>query len=152
MLRWVNHHLRAYLIENQEQSLVPKDFAIANLDADLADCVALAIVLHQVAPKEVPCDLTALEISDKTERAAKVIADAKRVGVERFEVRPSDLVTPRARMCAAFLAAIIGTYPGLDAMDGFDLSDIMQGEEDNDREERAFRMWMTSLGLDFQVR
>ena len=27
----------------------------------------------------------------------------------------------------------------------------MQGEEDSEREERTFRMWLTSLGLDLQA-
>ena len=80
-----------------------------------------------------------------------MLEDAARVGVDRFEIRPSDLSTPRPRLTLAFVAALMGTLPGLDGVDGIDLKDIMHGEEDNDREERTFRMWMTSLGLDFTI-
>jgi hypothetical protein len=54
-------------------------------------------------------------------------------------------------MALAFVAALMGNHPGLEAVDGFDLKEIMVGEEDAEREERTFRMWLTSLGLDLQV-
>ena len=77
--------------------------------------------------------------------AAQVIADAWRIGVERFEVRPADITTPRPRLLLAFLAALMGKHPGLEDVDGFDLSDIMKGgaEEEAEREERTCRTWMT---------
>ena len=151
MLRWVNHHIRAYLAENPEQTRVPPNFAISNLSDDLADCVAYAIVLKQVAPPSFELDLSALEEGDPDARAARVIADAKRVGIEQFEPSPGDITAPRPRMTLAFLAAIINTFPGLEPVAGFKLADVMEGEPTDGREERAFRMWMTSLGLDLTI-
>ena len=65
-------------------------------------------------------DLSALDEAGREARAAKVIADAKRVGVERFEVSPSDIATPRPRMTLAFLAAIINAFPGLEPVAGLE--------------------------------
>ena len=150
MLRWANHHIRQYLNDNPDQKGVPKDFKISNLDADLADGKAYSIILHQVAPFDTPCDLSALKMAP--ERAAqKVIDDAKRIGVDKFEVQPSDITEGRPRMNLAFLAAIINSHPALEPVQGFDLSDIMAGEAGDGREERAFRMWLQSLGLNFTI-
>jgi hypothetical protein len=100
MLRWLNHHIRAYVASNPGQSLVPKDFAVPHLAANpnpnpnpnpipdptpnphqvsdladgLADCAALAICLHQVAPAASRCDLAAFALADPHARAAKVVA------------------------------------------------------------------------------
>ena len=113
MLRWANHHIRQYLNDNPDQTGVPKDFKISNLDADLADGKAYSIILHQVAPFDTPCDLSALKMNP--ERAAqKVIDDAKRIGVDKFEVQPSDITEGRPRMNLAFLAAIINSHPALE--------------------------------------
>ena len=151
MLRWLNHHIRAYLASNPGQTLVPQDFAVADLAAnpkpsptpnpipeptpnpeqvsdladDLADCGALAICLHQVGPAASRIDLAAFALAEPHARAATLIADARRIGVECFEVSPSDLTTPRPRMALAFVAALMGTHPGLEAVDGFDLKEIM---------------------------
>ena len=150
MLRWANHHIRQYLNDNPDQKGVPKDFKISNLDSDLADGKAYSIILHQVAPFDTPCDLSALKMNP--ERAAqKVIDDAKRIGVDKFEVQPSDITEGRPRMNLAFLAAIINSHPALEPVQGFDLSDIMAGEAGDGREERAFRMWLQSLGLNFTI-
>ena len=151
MLRWLNHHIRMFVSENPGQTAVPADFAVSNLHDDLADSVALAVVLKQVAPAHFETDLSALDEADREARAAKVIADAKLVGVERFEVSPSDIATPRPRMTLAFLAAIINAFPGLEPVAGFKLGDIMAGEPTDGREERAFRMWMQSLGLNLTI-
>ena len=78
MLRWINHHIRAYVVSNPGQSHVPVDFAVSDLSDDLADCAALAIILHQVAPAVSPCDLSALALADHGARAAKVVAHAFR--------------------------------------------------------------------------
>ena len=150
MLRWANHHIRQYLNDNPDQTGVPKDFKISNLDADLADGKAYSIILHQVAPFDTPCDLSALKM-DPSRAAQKVIDDAKRIGVDKFEVQPSDITEGRPRMNLAFLAAIINSHPALEPVQGFDLSDIMAGEAGDGREERAFRMWLQSLGLNFTI-
>ena len=119
MLRWLNHHIRAYLASNPGQTLVPQDFAVADLAAnpkpsptpnpiphpapnpeqvsdladDLADCAALAICLHQVGPAASRIDLAAFASAEPHARAATLIADALRIGVECFEARPSGLAT-----------------------------------------------------------
>ena len=102
MLRWVNHHIRTYtatkafLATPEDQRPIPADYAVANLADDLKDGKALSVVLHQVAPKHTPCDLGALgAATSAAERAAKVVDDARRIGVRRFAVTPSDITAPR---------------------------------------------------------
>ena len=59
-----------------------------DLADDLADCAALAICLHQVGPAASRIDLAAFAPLEPHARAATLIADARRIGVECFEVSP----------------------------------------------------------------
>ena len=47
LVQWVNHHLRAFVEHNPSQTFVPAGYSISDLHADLADGVALAVLLHQ---------------------------------------------------------------------------------------------------------
>ena len=47
LLRWVNHHIAGFIAANPTQKLVPPHYRVADLEYDLVDSVALAVVLHQ---------------------------------------------------------------------------------------------------------
>uniref|UniRef100_A0A7S3SBB2 Calponin-homology (CH) domain-containing protein n=1 Tax=Emiliania huxleyi TaxID=2903 RepID=A0A7S3SBB2_EMIHU len=151
--RWVNHHIRGYLEASPEQASVPRTFRVTNLHADLADGLALSIVLHQVAPRRsaaVGVSEAALASSSADERVRLAIEAAELCGVEMFEVDAADVLEARPRMLLAFVAAIFRTCPGLDAQAEPEAPASKRGRRGNrsqEREEAALRMWMASLGL-----
>ena len=99
LIRWMNFHLAK---ANQEP--------ITNLGRDLADSRKLVYVLNQLAPAN--CNLEALEEADDLERATKMIASSKAMGVGDC-VGPSDLVKGNAKVNSVFVAAIFNTKHGL---------------------------------------
>ena len=150
MLRWANHHIRQYLNDNPDQKGVPKDFKIST--STPTSPTAKRTRSSCTRSRRSTRRATSRRSRWNPERAAqKVIDDAKRIGVDKFEVQPSDITEGRPRMNLAFLAAIINSHPALEPVQGFDLSDIMAGEAGDGREERAFRMWLQSLGLNFTI-
>ena len=48
LLRWLNHHIRGYLATHPNDTDLPTDYAVIDLDVALSDGVALTLVLAQV--------------------------------------------------------------------------------------------------------
>ena len=153
MLRWINHHLVTFQQEHPFQTDLPHGFTVGDLRTELADGRALTVVLSQVAPPLTPCDRSGLLLADDLARGAKVAADARRIGVgtgiEAFALDDACLCRPR--LTVALVACLMDSFPALEVEDGFDASEILRGEASDDREERAFRMWIQSLGLGLAV-
>ena len=159
MLRWVNHHLRAYLSSPSylalphERRPLPAGHAVGNLDMDLADGKALIVLLHQIAPPHAPVDLSALDAPTSEQCATAVLMHAARVGARRVKLMPGDITTPRPRLLLALVAELMALLPALEPVVDIDLSSLMDGEEGSKvdaREERTYRMWITSLGIDLE--
>ena len=101
------------------------------------------------APWRAQADLSALALKSHIGRAARVLADAKTLGVP-FEIAPADVAAPRARLLYGFVGALMGTRLGLPtAGANFSLSELnlALGAATDEREQLAFRNWITSLGL-----
>jgi plastin-1 len=84
-----------------------------------------------------------------TQRAAYIIKEGKRIGAE-FVVQPKDITNGNSKLNLAFIAALFNAAPGLDPPDEemLGLMDELADDDTGDnREERAFRMWINSLGL-----
>lgn len=66
-------------------------------------------------------------------------------------MRPADIIKANERLNLGFVAALFNACPGLDPPDEASLALFDELEEDDvgdSREERAFRMWINSLGLE----
>ena len=80
-----------------------------------------------------------------------MLGDAKALGVP-FEITPADVVAPRARLLYGFVGALMGTRLGLPpTAANFSLAELnlalgARGSA-TEREQLAFRNWITSLGL-----
>jgi len=133
LIRWVNFHLKA--------AGSPK--RIANFTGDIKDSEAYTILLAQLAPKQ--CDKKALNEKDLTKRAEMTLENAGRIDCKRF-LRPRDIVNGNAKLNLAFVANLFNTHPGLEPIQVAELPKMEEIEET--REERAFRNWMNSLGVD----
>lgn len=136
LLRWFNYHLKNAGAQKR----------VKNFSGDVKDSEAYTILLHQIAPGT--CDDKALRENSKKKRAGMVLNNAKKLDVEAF-ITPNDICKGNPRLNLAFTAAIFNQCPGLDPLEEEELEKIgLDEDEEGSREERAFRMWMNSLGID----
>jgi len=142
LMRWVNYHL--------ERAGQPT--RITNFGPDLKDGSVYCHLLQQIDPDKI-ANTNVLRESDTSKRAAYVIAQGKRLGAE-FTIAPGDIVKGNEKLNLGFVAALFNACPGLDPPEEKELA-LMQELPDDDggdsREERAFRMWVNSIGIDSYV-
>lgn len=137
LLRWFNYHLKN----------AGHDRRVRNFGPDIADSVNYTVLLNQIAPHT--CDRGALAEPNKDKRAAMVLGNASKLNVATF-IQPEDIVKGNSKLNLAFTAAIFNQCPGLEEMTQEELekAGLMDDDFGDSREERAFRMWINSLGLD----
>jgi plastin-1 len=142
LLRWMNYHLKN----------AGSDKRVKNWSGDVKDSVAYTIVLNQIAPGV--CDKAALNVADMDKRAGMVIKNAEKIGVPTI-IKPKDISSGNSRLNLAFAAQIFNTNPGLEPLtdeEKAELAGMMEDDVGDSREERAFRMWMNTLGIpDFYI-
>ncbi|XP_058470224.1 plastin-2 isoform X2 [Solea solea] len=143
LLRWANYHL--------EEAGSNK---INNFSSDIKDSRAYYHLLNQVSPKgdeEVPpivMDLSGLREKDDLKRAELMLEQAERLGCRQF-VMPPDVVRGNPKLNLAFVANLFNKYPALKKPENQDIDwSSIEGET---REEKTFRNWMNSLGVNPRV-
>ncbi|KFV09917.1 Plastin-1, partial [Pterocles gutturalis] len=140
LLRWVNYHLANAGWQK-----------ISNFSQDIKDSRAYYHLLNQVAPKgddldELPINIDFSGFHEKNDlrRAEYMLQQADKLGCRQF-VTPADVVAGNPKLNLAFVANLFNTYPALHKPDNssYDLN-LLEGES---KEERTFRNWMNSLGV-----
>ena len=137
LLRWFNYHLKA----------AGYDKKITNFSGDVKDSEKYTVLLNQLNKKL--CDKSALDEPDKIKRAKKVIENSKKLGAESF-ITPEDIVAGNSKLNTLFVASIFNAYPGLSPAteeEIYEAAKLLDDDVEGAREERAFRMWINSLGL-----
>ena len=137
LLRWFNYHLKA----------AGYDKKITNFSGDVKDSEKYTILLNQLNKNL--CDKSALDEPDKKKRAKKVIENSKKLGAESYST-PEDIVAGNSKLNTLFVASIFNAYPGLDPPteeEKYEAAKLLDDDVEGAREERAFRMWINSLGL-----
>lgn len=129
LLRWFNYHLK--------NAGHPR--RVNNFTSDIKDSENYTVLLNQLAPKK--CDKKALQESDKLKRAEMVLQNADKIECRKF-LRPRDIVAGNAKLNLAFVANLFNTVPGLEPVEET-FEEVVET-----REEKAFRNWMNSLGVD----
>jgi len=137
LLRWINYHLK-----NAGETRRVKNFG-----SDLQDSRVYTILLNQISPSL--CDKKALDEPDETKRAEMLIQSSRNLGVESF-IKPENIVTGNQKINLAFCAQIFNTNPGLVVTEQElnDMAELLNDDIGDSREERAFRMWINSLGIE----
>ncbi|KAH9251036.1 hypothetical protein BASA81_011096 [Batrachochytrium salamandrivorans] len=137
LLRWINFHLK-----NAGETR-----RVSNFGEDLRDSHAYTVLLNQIDSSK--CDKRALQQTDLMERAESVIVNSQNLGVESF-IRPENIASGNARLNLAFCAQIFNTNPGLVATEEelTDMAGLVDDDQGDTREERVFRMWINSLGIE----
>lgn len=137
LLRWINFHLKE----------AGSSRRVANFGPDLADSEAYAVLLKQIDPEGKCATSILCETSDRTKRAEYVVAHGSRLQSE-FRIRPRDIVSANDKLNLGFCAALFNACPGLEPPpEPLELPD----DESDSREERAFRMWINSLGIERHI-
>jgi len=137
LLRWFNYHL----------AKSGSDRRVKNFGGDIKDSECYTLLLSQLAPDK--CDKNALKETDPTKRAEMVLGNAKKIDCDKF-VKPRDIVAGNPKLNLAFVANLFNTLPGLDALTAEEkagLDAALFGAQGT-REERAFQLWINSLGVD----
>lgn len=136
LLRWFNYHLKK-----------AGHRPIANFSHDVKDSDAYTTLLNQIAPKT--CDLAALKQPDHLKRAQMVLDNARRLNVQTI-IKPTDICSGNPRLNLVFTAAVFNQCPGLEPLTEEEVkkAGLMDDDFGDSREERAFRMWINSLGMD----
>ena len=137
LLRWFNYHLKA--------AEYPKP--IHNFSADIKDSEKYTVLLHQLDKEH--CDTSALQESDLVKRAEKVLENSRKVGAESY-ITPNDIVSGNNNLNLLFTAAIFNSCHGLDPpteQEAYDAAKLLDDDAEGSREERAYRMWLNSLGI-----
>uniref|UniRef100_A0AAX7UYN5 Plastin-3 n=1 Tax=Astatotilapia calliptera TaxID=8154 RepID=A0AAX7UYN5_ASTCA len=144
LLRWANFHL-----ENAGQK------KINNFSSDIKDSRAYFHLLNQISPKGTDEDKPRIDINmaginekDDMKRADAMLQQADRLGCRQF-VTPADVVSGNPKLNLAFVANLFNKYPALTKPENEDIDwGLLEGET---REERTFRNWMNSLGVNPHV-
>lgn len=136
LIRWVNFHLKQ---SGQEMK-------ITNLGKDLADSKALIYVIDQLSEK---ADKSAIDEADDKKRAELMIASATDMGVEDI-VSARDIVRGNAKVNTLFVAELFNTKHGLEELtkEEYEKAGLVDDDIEGSREERSFRLWINSLGID----
>ncbi|KAL4376010.1 hypothetical protein GQ457_02G005370 [Hibiscus cannabinus] len=139
LLKWMNFHLKKAGYQKQ----------VTNFSTDLKDGEAYAHLLNALAPEHSTTET--LETSDPTERANKVLEMAEKLDCKRY-LTPKDIVDGSANLNLAFVAQIFQHRNGLSTdSKKSTFAEMMTDDAETSREERCFRFWINSLGVDSYV-
>ncbi|XP_040566376.1 fimbrin isoform X2 [Lepeophtheirus salmonis] len=132
LLRWVNFHLER----------AGSDKRVNNFSNDIRDSEAYSHLLSQISPKDAGVNKSALQITDLRQRADKMLQQAEKIECRAF-VTAQDVVNGVEKLNLAFVANLFNNYAGLD-----DPEEVSEFIIEETREEKTYRNWMNSLGVD----
>ncbi|KAJ0965158.1 hypothetical protein J5N97_026296 [Dioscorea zingiberensis] len=139
LLKWMNHHLKKAGYKK----------TITNFSSDVKDGEAYAYLLNVLAPEH--CTPATLDTKDPSERAKMVLEHAEKMDCKRY-LTPKDIVDGSTNLNLAFVAQIFHHRNGLSTDNkGVSFAEMMPDDVQVSREERAFRLWINSLGISTYV-
>ncbi|KAL4185274.1 hypothetical protein AMTRI_Chr10g229900 [Amborella trichopoda] len=134
LLRWMNFHLKKAGYKKP----------INNFSSDVKDGEAYAYLLNVLAPEH--CSPATLDAKNPAERAKLVIEHAEKMDCKRY-LTPKDIVEGSPNLNLAFVAHIFHHRNGLSTESKkISFAEMMPDDVQVSREERAFRLWINSLG------
>ncbi|KAK1267980.1 Fimbrin-like protein 2 [Acorus gramineus] len=134
LLRWMNFHLKKAGYKK----------TVTNFSSDVKDGEAYAYLLNVLAPEH--CSPNTLDMKDPSARAELILEHAEKMDCKRY-LTPNDIVEGSPNLNLAFVAHIFHHRNGL-STDSKQISfaEMMSDDVQVSREERAFRLWINSLG------
>ncbi|VDN91204.1 unnamed protein product [Brugia pahangi] len=140
LIRWVNYHL----------AKVGLNRTLTNFTADVIDSEIYTYLLSEIAPKAANVSLYPLSVKGNIQRAAAMLNEAEKIDCREF-VAPNDVAQGNYKLNLAFVANLFNKYPSLPepGADEFVFPEI--DAVDETREEKTYRNWMNSMGVDPHV-
>ncbi|KAL5062986.1 hypothetical protein RYX36_024723 [Vicia faba] len=134
LLRWMNFHLK----KSEFKKIV------SNFSSDVKDAEAYAHLLNILAPEYT--NPSTLAVKNPFERAKLVLEHSDKMGCKRY-LTAKDIVEGSPNLNLAFVAHIFQHRNGLtDQTKQISLLQALPDDTEDSREERAFRLWINSLG------
>jgi len=133
--RWFNYQLKKAGSERQ----------VKNFTSDITDSECYTLVLNQISQQKT--NLSPLQEEDKMKRAALMLEEADKISCKKF-VDPKTVCSGNSKLNLAFVANMFNNYPNMDPLDGDTAASLMDFDDEGTREERAFRFWIQSMGLE----
>jgi hypothetical protein len=127
LLRWFNYHLKN----------AGHNRRVNNFTGDIKDSENYTVLLAQIAPQH--CNRNALQEKDLTKRAEMVLQNADKLDCRKF-VTAKDICKGNQKLNLAFVANLFNTWPAL--------APVEYKAIEETREEKTYRNWMNSLGVD----
>jgi plastin-3 len=135
LIRWVNYHLANAGIDRR----------LNNFTSDVTDSIIYTHLINQIAPKAAGTTLGPLHVQGNLPRASAMLDEADKLDCREF-VAPNDVATGNYKLNLAFVANLFNKFPALPEPEADEIPEIEVIEET--REEKTYRNWMNSLGVD----
>ncbi|XP_010443166.1 PREDICTED: fimbrin-3-like [Camelina sativa] len=138
LLKWMNFHLKKGGYKK----------TVGNFSSDLKDAQAYAYLLNVLAPEH--CDPATLNAENDLERANMVLEHAERMNCKRY-LTAEEIVEGSSYLNLAFVAQIFHERNGLSTDGRFSFAEMMTEDLQSCRDERCYRLWINSLGIESYV-
>lgn len=135
LIRWVNYHLTNAGVDRR----------LNNFTTDVVDSVVYTHLIHQIAPKHAGTSLSPLHVQGNIPRAGAMLEEAEKLDCREF-VSANDVASGNYKLNLAFVANLFNKFPALPEPEADEIPEIDSIEET--REEKTYRNWMNSLGVD----
>ncbi|KAI3936877.1 hypothetical protein MKW98_020582 [Papaver atlanticum] len=134
LLRWMNFHLKKTSYKK----------TVTNFSSDVKDGLAYANLLNVLAPEH--GNPSIFTVKDFLERARLILQHADRMGCKRY-LTAKDIVEGSPNLNLAFVAHVFQHRNGLKSQTKeISFIETSPDESQISREEKAFRLWINSLG------
>lgn len=140
LLKWMNFQLKKAGYNKE----------VTNFSTDLKDGEAYAHLLNVLAPEY--STTTTLVTKDPSQRAKLILEQAEKLECKKF-ITEKDIVDGSTNLNLAFVAQIFHNRNGL-TVDNEKMSlaeTMLDDDTQTSREERCFRLWINSLGINTYV-
>jgi plastin-1 len=138
LVRWVNYHLKN----------AKSDRKIKRIGKDMSDSIVYATVLHQLDNDCI--DLASVKSEEDTNKRAKMVIEASnKFGINPL-IGPSDILSGNTKLNTVFTADIFNHKHGLEELtkEEYEAAAMLDDDIEGSREERSYRMWVNSLGIE----
>ncbi|KAJ5076113.1 fimbrin-1 [Anaeramoeba ignava] len=140
LLRWFNYHLAK---ANHKRK-------VQNFTTDLADGENLTVLLSQLSPEH--CDLTKFYELKAIDQRVRYACDCSKAISPQLNISPDVLMKGEIPdLITSYVGNIFHVKPGLQSSKTSEINHALDYQSSGTREERAFKIWINSLGVDPKV-
>ncbi|KJH44100.1 hypothetical protein DICVIV_09880 [Dictyocaulus viviparus] len=139
LIRWVNYHMENAGISRR----------LTNFTMDINDSEIYTHLLNQIAPNGSGVTLNPLSVKGNVNRASAMLDEAEKLDCREF-VTPNDVASGNYKLNLAFVANLFNKHPNLPEPSADEIGSkvLVDGVIEETREEKTYRNWMNSMGVD----